>query len=74
MTGVTEKEPNGKRLLTIQQIRHLLKDRRLELVANETGLHYNTILYIRDTDQRNVGHRTLEKLSAYFERDNVDGI
>lgn len=71
MTTNTQTQP---RILTIKQIRHLLQDRRLEVVANACGLHYNTVLYIRDTDQRNVGYKTLEKLSAYFERDNVDGI
>lgn len=62
------------KILSIKQIRHLLQDRRLEVVASACGLHYNTVLYIRDTDQRNIGYKTLEKLSVYFERDNVDGI
>ena len=58
-------------VLTIQKIRHLLQDRRLETVAIATGLHYTTLQYIRDTDQRNVRYETLEKLSKYFERDKV---
>ena len=59
-----KKQPS--QLLTIEQIKHKLHDRRLEVVANTTGLHYNTLLYIRDTHQKNVKYETLEKLSIYF--------
>ena len=59
------------KMLTIEQIKHLLQDRRLEAVSTGTGLHYNTLRYIRDTEQRNVSYSTLEKLSKYFERDRV---
>jgi DNA-binding Xre family transcriptional regulator len=56
-------------VLTIDQLRAKLQDRRLEIVANATGLHYNTLLCIRDSKQTNVKYETLEKLSAYFLRD-----
>jgi hypothetical protein len=56
-------------ILTIEQIKQKLQDRRLEVVAIATGLHYSTLLYIRDTHQKNVKYETLIKLSAYFERD-----
>ena len=35
------------RLLTINEIRERLQDRRLEIVSEATGLHYNTVLYIK---------------------------
>jgi DNA-binding Xre family transcriptional regulator len=56
-------------ILTIDDIRTKLHDRRLEVVATATGLHYNTLRHIRDTKQTNVKYETLEKLSAYFLRD-----
>lgn len=58
-------------ILTIDQIKQKLQDRRLEVVAIATELHYNTLLYIRDGKQTNVKYETLAKLSAYFERDCV---
>lgn len=60
---------SNKALLTVEQIKRKLADRRLEIVANSTGLHYNTLLYIRDSKQTNVKYETLEKLSAYFAND-----
>lgn len=56
-------------ILTISEISKKLQDRRLEVVAVATGLHYNTLRHIRDTQQTNVKYETLEKLSAYFLRD-----
>lgn len=56
-------------ILTIDEIRSKLQDRRLEVVATATGLHYNTLRHIRDTKQTNVKYETLEKLSNYFLRD-----
>lgn len=35
-------------MLTIEQIRDALRDRRLAVVAEGTGLHYNTILGVRE--------------------------
>ena len=56
-------------ILTIDDIRTKLHDRRLEVVAVATGLHYNTLRQIRDNKQQNVKYETLEKLSAYFYRE-----
>ena len=59
-----QKQPS--QLLTIEQVKQKLQDRRLEVVALATGLHYNTLRYIRDTHQKNVKYENLEKLSIYF--------
>lgn len=56
-------------ILTIDEIRAKLQDRRLEVVAIATELHYNTLRQIRDSKQNNVKYETLEKLSNYFLRD-----
>ena len=56
-------------ILTIEQLKAKLQDRRLEVVATATDLHYNTLLCIRDSKQTNVKYETLVKLSKYFERD-----
>lgn len=56
-------------LLTVEQLKAKLQDRRLEVVANATGLHYNTLLTIRDSHVVNVKYETLTKLSEYFAKD-----
>lgn len=54
------------KILTVQQVRYLLQDRRLEVVANSIGLSYHTLQRIRDNDEWNVSYNTLKKLSDYF--------
>lgn len=54
----------------IQEIRKLLKDRRLDIVSKETGIHRTTISYIRNNEKSNPTLRVLELLNKYF--DNTD--
>lgn len=54
-------------MLTLEQIRHKLKDRRPNMVAEATGLHLNTILAIRDSDNANPTYKVLVALSDYLE-------
>ncbi len=57
-------------MLTLDQIRKALRDRRLAKVAESTGLHYNTILEIRDNPNANPTYKVLLALSTYFESRN----
>lgn len=58
-------------MLTLQEIRHRLEDRKVKSVADATGLHYNTVRDIRDRDDANPTYRAVYALSRYFEeRDN----
>jgi hypothetical protein len=54
-------------MLTLEEIKGKLADRRLDAVALATGLHVNSIARIRDGRNRNPKHSTLAALSAYFE-------
>jgi hypothetical protein len=54
-------------MLTIEQIRLALKDRRISMVAAATGLHYNTIRFVRDKRTANPSYKVLKALSDYFE-------
>jgi hypothetical protein len=54
-------------MLTLEMIRSLLQDRRVPLVAEATGLHYNTIRQIRDTPSANPTYKVVKALSDYFE-------
>ena len=54
-------------MLTLEVIREKLKDRRVPLVADATGLHYNTIRQIRDTPEANPTYKVVKALSDYLE-------
>jgi hypothetical protein len=54
-------------MLTLEEIKGKLADRRLDAVAAATGLHVNSIARIRDGRNLNPKHSTLAALSAYFE-------
>lgn len=54
-------------MLTLEQIKQQLQDRRLQMVADATGVHYNTLKTIRDEPSPNPTYRVIEQLSAYLE-------
>jgi len=57
---------------TLQQIREALKDRRLSVVADATGLHYNTLRQLRDDEDHSPSYDTVRKLDDYLEaRENA---
>jgi len=54
-------------MLTVDEIKEKLKDRKIPVVAASIGVHENTIYrFIAGRDSR---WSTVEKLSAYFEGD-----
>jgi len=53
-------------MLTLQQIRQQLEDRRLSVVSERTGLHPNTLRDIRNNADCNPSHRVLAALSDYI--------
>lgn len=53
-------------MMTLEQIREALSDRRLSLVAELTGIHYNTIREIRDNPDANPTYRVVVTLSDYL--------
>lgn len=54
-------------MMTIQEIRLALRDRRISMVSAVTGLHYNTIKSVRDKASANPSYRVLKALSDYLE-------
>jgi DNA-binding Xre family transcriptional regulator len=55
-------------MMTLDQIKQALEDRRLNIVSEATGLHYNTLKNIRDGKNENPSIKTLNKISAYLEQ------
>lgn len=51
---------------TLDEIRALLQDRRIDKVAKATGLHRNTVTEIRDGMQTNPTLRVMLLLSDYL--------
>ena len=55
------------KMLTLEQIRAALYDRRVDVVAQATGLHYNTVFKVRSGENENPTYRVIKALSDYFE-------
>ena len=53
-------------MLTIDQIRQALADRRLDVVSEATGVHRNTLGRIRSGEAKNPSYSTVKSLSDYF--------
>ena len=54
-------------MLTLDQIKRLLADRRLNVVSEKTGLQVGTIANIRDGKTKGKTYYALKKLSDYLE-------
>jgi len=54
-------------MMTLDQIRDALKDRRPAMVAQSTGLHVNTVMRIRDGMNTNPSYDVVVALSNYLQ-------
>ncbi len=53
-------------MLSLEDIRRRLRGETITDVSEATGLHYNTVRYIRDGRQSNPTLRVMAALSSYF--------
>jgi transcriptional regulator with XRE-family HTH domain len=53
--------------MSLEEIRQALQDRRLSMVADATGLHYNTVRAISAGENNNPTHETMRLLSEYLQ-------
>ena len=53
-------------MLTLDEIKRLLADRRLEIVSSATAVNRNTLAQIRDGKNKNPTLRTMQRLSDYL--------
>jgi hypothetical protein len=60
-------------MLTLEQIRNKLQDRRLGLIVKATGLHYNTLRDVRDNSEANPTYKVVKLLNDYFSGTLIDG-
>lgn len=52
---------------SLEQIKAALKDRRLYVVSEATGINYNTLRKIRDEDSPNPTYKIMKSISDYLE-------
>jgi DNA-binding Xre family transcriptional regulator len=55
-------------MLKIDEIRERLRDRRLTVVADETGLAYDTVRRVAAGKFTNISYETVARLSDYLEK------
>ena len=55
-------------MMLLEDIQEALKDRKIKMVAEATGLHYNTIKNVRDNQYGNPSYKVMKALSDYLER------
>ena len=54
-------------MLNLEQIKEKLQDRKLMVVSEKTGVHYNTLKNILDGKNTNPTIRVIEAISNYLE-------
>jgi N-acetylmuramic acid 6-phosphate (MurNAc-6-P) etherase len=60
------KTTENYKMLTLEQIRAKLQDRRLNLISKATGIHANTLREVRDNSQANPTYKVIKLLNDYF--------
>lgn len=60
-------------MLTLEQVRAGLQDRRLSAVSEATGLSYDTVWRVARGKAICVSYDTVRRLSAYLQGEAVDG-
>jgi N-acetylmuramic acid 6-phosphate (MurNAc-6-P) etherase len=54
-------------MMTLEEIKTQLQDRRVDIVAQATGLHYNSVQRIRSGANSNPSYNVMKLLSDYLE-------
>ena len=60
-------------MMTLEDMRAALGDRRIDIVASATGIHRATISRIRNDAKANPSYRVAKTLSDYLRGVSVDG-
>ena len=55
-------------MLTIEEIRRRMRDRKIPVVTQETGLHYNTVRRLVVDPEYIPSYQTAKAISDYLER------
>lgn len=55
-------------MMLLEDIQEALKDRKIKMVAEATGLHYNTVRQLANSPDANPTYKVVKALSDYLER------
>ena len=55
-------------MMLLEDIQEALKDRKIKMVAEATGLHYNTVRQLASSPDANPTYKVVKALSDYLER------
>jgi len=59
-------------IAALEEIRERLHDRKLTVVAQHTGLHYNTIYRIANGTSKDPAYSVVKRLSEYLDQEGGD--
>jgi hypothetical protein len=59
-------------MMTLDQVREVLKDRKLKIVAQGSGLAYDTVRRVAAGSNKAVSYEVVKKLSDYLEGKNQE--
>jgi len=59
---------SNKELLSLEDIQRLLKDKRLYVVSNATGLSFPTLKKMADGKKENFTYKTIKAISDYLKK------
>jgi len=55
-------------MLTLDEVKERMKDRKLVTVAAATGMNYATVQRLMAGDKRKVSYETVKRISDYLEK------
>lgn len=58
-------------LATLDELREKLHDRKLTVVAEKTGLHYNTVYRLAKGMSTDPAYSVVKRISEYFEQEGA---
>lgn len=59
---------SNEELLSLEDIQQLLKDKRLYVVSNATGLSFPTLKKMADGKKENFTYKTIKAISDYLKK------
>lgn len=68
MSSTIYKKEEKSDMMTLDEIRHAMRDRRLDILSDATGISRQTLHEIRSNPDANPRYETLKALSDYLEQ------
>lgn len=56
------------KIMELEEVRRRLRDRKIYVVSEATGLHFHTLRRLRDGDTKKPSYDTVRRVSEYFHK------